>query len=363
MARTEPAEHNDCSTAQPRAWEVLAAAARMTRHMERARLDRSLVSTLAELWGLNDIRLYQLVDGPSPVCRRIMALGNGTIVHHEHLTPQSDEPVSAIAGAEDALASRCVVMTAMDTTTAVLVFPVWDTHDQPVRLLHLSGPAVPLQRAETLIQSLLDLYENHLNLIDDSERDTLTGLRNRRTFDHLLANLLSGRSPVDQPPTGFRRSTKPPADAENWLAVLDIDNFKAINDRYGHLFGDEVLILVANLMQKCFRAHDPLFRFGGEEFVIVLCGVDRSGASKAVERFRLSLENQNFPQVGQITISTGYTQINEGQLSSEVLNRADAALYYAKDNGRNRSCCYEDLVEEQQIEPLQRSSGSGFELF
>jgi diguanylate cyclase (GGDEF)-like protein len=363
MARTQPAEHGNCSTLLPGAWEVLAGAARMTRHMERARLDQALVSTLAELWQPNEIRLYQTVAGPAPVCRQIMTLCGGTIVHQEHVTPENDERLDAIAGAEDALASRCVVMTAADDTTAALLLPVCNTHDQPVRLLQLSGPADRLQRAEPLIRSLLDLYENHLNLIDDSERDTLTGLRNRRTFDHLLANLLSGQAPVDQSPTGFRRSTNPPAEAENWLAVLDIDNFKAINDRFGHLFGDEVLILVANLMQKCFRAHDPLFRFGGEEFVIVLCGVDRSGASKAVERFRVSLENQQFPQVGQITISTGYTTISEGQLSSEVLNRADAALYYAKENGRNRSCCYEALVEEDHIAPLQRSIGSGFELF
>jgi len=116
-------------------------------------------------------------------------------------------------------------------------------------------------------------------------------------------------------------------------------------------------------MQKSFRALDPLFRFGGEEFVVVLCGVDQAGAHAAVERFRANLEAQNFPQVGRITISSGYTEIAEGELSSEVLNRADAALYYAKQHGRNRTCCYEALVEDGAISPLCRSTAGAVELF
>jgi diguanylate cyclase (GGDEF)-like protein len=247
--------------------------------------------------------------------------------------------------------------------TYSLTFPIWNKNRQPVRLLKLDAPCVPLHQAERSMQALLDLYQNHLNLIEDSELDALTGLRNRRTFDHLLLNLLAGNAAVEQAPAGFRRLVREDATDGNWLAVLDIDRFKLINDRYGHLFGDEVLILIANLMNKSFRAHDPLFRFGGEEFVIVLCGVEEAGANTALERFRGRLESQRFPQVGQITISTGFTQIREGELTSEVLNRADAALYYAKAHGRNRTCCFERLVEDGLLSPLQRSAGSGFELF
>jgi len=363
MPRTDSRPRDSYPAAQPQAWEVLAAAARITRHVERARVDIELVSAIADLWRVQDVRLYQLTQPPAGKCRQIIALLDGNIVHHENLTPEHDEPVNRVSGADAALTRRQLVLEPIDGGVAALAVPVWDKHEQPVRLVHLTGLEAHLQRGEHALQALLDLYENHLNLIEDSERDTLTGLRNRRTFDHLLANLLTGRTHVEPSPSGFRRVTRSRDDGENWLAVLDIDSFKSINDRFGHLFGDEVLILVANLMQKCFRSHDPLFRFGGEEFVIVLCGVDRNGAEKAVERFRRSLETQNFPQVGQITISTGFTRIHEGQLSSEVLNQADAALYYAKENGRNRSCCYEQLVEDQLIRPLKRSGGSGFELF
>src|SRR3546814_19890916 len=82
-----------------------------------------------------------------------------------------------------------------------------------------------------------------------------------------------------------------------WLAVADIDHFKRINDTLGHLYGDEVLLLLAQVMKRSFRHDDLLFRFGGEEFVIVISAPDRGSANIAFDKFRRNVETFTFPQV------------------------------------------------------------------
>ena len=98
----------------------------------------------------------------------------------------------------------------------------------------------------------------------------------------------------------------------HWLAVSDIDFFKRVNDDFGHLYGDEVLLLMANIMRETFRGTDILFRFGGEEFVIVLRSTNQQGAHQALERFRITVEEYDFPQVGNVTISIGYIESGGG---------------------------------------------------
>jgi diguanylate cyclase (GGDEF)-like protein len=336
--------------------ELLDAAAAITARTERCAVDAALLTALARLWQPDRARLYRLVDGDAPACEPCAEWSDDGARAFDGACRAAPLPLGCVPGGGRAVAQGAPVVTPAPHGRAVLTFPIRDRHRQPARLLELSGRAGLAEQAAA-VQRLLALYENHLNLIDDSERDTLTGLRNRRTFDRLLIDLVAAAA--GEP--GFRR--RPRVAASSWLAVLDIDRFKSINDRYGHLFGDEVLILVANLMRSSFRATDHLFRFGGEEFVVVLPGIDEPGAGAALDRFRRHLAAQRFPQVGQVTVSAGYTRVAPGALPSEVLNRADAALYYAKGRGRNRCCGYETLVATGAIAPLPHATSQGFELF
>jgi diguanylate cyclase (GGDEF)-like protein len=141
----------------------------------------------------------------------------------------------------------------------------------------------------------------------------------------------------------------------NWLAVADIDHFKQVNDTYGHIIGDEVLLLVAQLMRQSFRLGDQLFRFGGEEFVTVLQPVTQDDAQMVLDRFRHNLKNYEFPIVGRVTISIGFTQIHPIDTPTELVGRADQALYFAKQNGRDRVVSYEFLratgeLADQQVD-------------
>ena len=204
-----------------------------------------------------------------------------------------------------------------------------------------------------MINGVLKLLGNHLAILDYGERDTLTGLLNRRTFDQSFGRIVERNRIV-----GHEGGAGRPA----WFGIADIDLFKSINDRYGHLFGDDVLLLVARLMRQTFRDSDQLFRFGGEEFVIVLEGMQAEAAEAALERLRRRIAEYSFPQVGQVTISIGYTRIGPADPPVTCFDRADAALYYAKQHGRNQVRCHEALISGGQLEKRPESAAD-VELF
>jgi len=195
-----------------------------------------------------------------------------------------------------------------------------------------------------MVTGIVSVYRNFQNLLDYSERDSLTGLLNRKTFDDQLARMLLA-SESDASNTGQAERRQPNGEEKQWLAVVDVDHFKSVNDRFGHLYGDEVLILIANLLQSSFRAQDRVFRFGGEEFVVLLRSTDLDNARRIIERFRADVEHHDFPQVGQVTVSIGFTSVSAADSPVVTLGHADQALYYAKAHGRNRVCHYEELVE------------------
>ncbi len=188
-----------------------------------------------------------------------------------------------------------------------------------------------------LVQAVLRILRNHLRVLDYCERDTLTGLRNRRTFETMFAKRQGFRRRAGDPKAGMRA---------HWVGIVDVDRFKAINDSFGHLFGDEVLLLVARRMQETFRQSESLFRFGGEEFLVILDDADESGAMTAFERFRTAIERHRFPQIEQVTVSIGFTRIDSHDIPASAIDRADSALYFAKENGRNRALAYEALLRE-----------------
>ena len=134
--------------------------------------------------------------------------------------------------------------------------------------------------------------------------------------------------------------------------MIDIDHFKQVNDRFGHLFGDEVLILVANLLRTAFGTQHRIFRFGGEEFVVLMPPMRREATQAALEAFRETVARHAFPQVGSVTVSIGFAC---AKLCApiEILGQADQALYFAKEHGRNRVCQYEQLHADGQLHHAQ----------
>ncbi|HEY6512590.1 MAG TPA: GGDEF domain-containing protein [Burkholderiaceae bacterium] len=230
-------------------------------------------------------------------------------------------------------------------TTHITCFPLLTDLDAVGVLEIESRTDLDAEQLRT-VSSMLRVYRNVQGLLDYSERDMLTGLLNRKTFDDAFYKT-TAVSAQGQAPSEARRAAR--CDVRAYLGIIDIDHFKLVNDRHGHLIGDEVLLLLSRLMRACFRFHDRLYRFGGEEFVVLLrCGSD-GHAMRAFERLRAATEAYAFPQVGCITVSIGFTDVRMGDNPSMAFERADKAVYWAKANGRNRVAEHAALVARGEL--------------
>jgi diguanylate cyclase (GGDEF)-like protein len=157
--------------------------------------------------------------------------------------------------------------------------------------------------------------------------DPLTGLCNRSNMMHQLQREISLS----------RRENRPMS-----LVIVDIDHFKNINDRFGHLSGDQVIRCVAQHLRDSLRDFDLIFRYGGEEFVLVLSGADAACAGSIAERLRAAVADHTCLLEGggkvSPTISLGVSQLRDDEDPTALFARADAAMYQAKTHGRNAVC-------------------------
>ena len=238
-------------------------------------------------------------------------------------------------------------------------FPIVQ-QQSPLACVEISAQRPIPGRLLLLIRGMLNLYRNYLSLLEYSQIDTLTGLLNRKTFEDSLNKLLAAPRGVPAEASAPQAERRADMSKEDWLAMIDIDHFKQVNDRFGHVFGDEVLILMADLMREIFRRNDKLFRFGGEEFVVILRHTPQPNAIKVMERFRKMVQESNFPRIGKLSVSIGLTRVHAEDTATMLLGRADEALYHAKRNGRNRLSFYEALAEDGLVRLLGSRGEFGF---
>lgn len=155
-------------------------------------------------------------------------------------------------------------------------------------------------------------------------QDGLTGLQNRRAFR-----------------VSFKRAKSRQLRHKTPLSVilLDIDHFKRVNDTYGHQVGDDILVALSAVLMRGLRGTDEVFRWGGEEFMMLLQETDLKGAVEVAERLRVAIESENLLEKSTITSSFGVTEILPEEGEDVAYPRADEALYVAKRDGRNRVEC------------------------
>jgi diguanylate cyclase (GGDEF)-like protein len=150
--------------------------------------------------------------------------------------------------------------------------------------------------------------------------DTLTGLYNRNKLDALLvkeSKLVQRGSPTFS------------------VILLDIDHFKLINDKHGHLMGDQVLRQFARSIKRNVRETDLVGRWGGEEFMVICANTSLIGAETLAEMLRATIERSTYPEHIHVTSSFGVAEYAPGESLDELIKRADDCLYLAKDSGRN----------------------------
>lgn len=156
----------------------------------------------------------------------------------------------------------------------------------------------------------------------EARTDSLTGVANRRALEEEVLRDLD-RGVQGEPSIA--------------IILLDVDRFKRVNDQFGHAVGDDVLVRIAQILEREVRTGDVVGRWGGEEFVILLRRTDRANAQVLAERLRGTIADSLFPGVGRMTVSMGVSAARSDDDVTDLLRRADRALYEAKTHGRNRS--------------------------
>ena len=196
-----------------------------------------------------------------------------------------------------------------------------DNRQMQDKLLNVSGQ---LEESRSRIQQL---QSNLARAEEVGQRDTVTGIGNRRFFDLALAEEIANARASSQ---------------ELCVALGDLDNFKRVNDSFGHLVGDRVLRLFADVLVKSVKGQDKVARFGGEEFALVFPNTRLEDAATVVEHIRKTLEAKKWvvessgQRIGAVTVSFGVGRLCPTDSAADLLRRVDARLYEAKSAGRNR---------------------------
>jgi diguanylate cyclase (GGDEF)-like protein len=334
--------------------------AHLTGFRDREVMDTTLVSAIRDLLRPRMVAIYRLVgdeDSRHWLTRARLAAGDAA-PHADPLwvdvesLPRMDRYPQRLA----ALQQDDPVVTVGESVQTVFALT---TDREVVGVVEIETVVVINPEHLRLVGSILRIYRNFQALLDYSERDTLTGLLNRKTYDEAFYKVMaSGLPMVGDLGTGRRGDMRP---QHHYIGVIDIDHFKRVNDNHGHLIGDEVLLLLSRLMRSSFRFYDKLYRFGGEEFVVLMRCNSAADAIVALERLRANVQGYSFPQAGNITVSVGFTEVQQGDTPSGAFERADKAVYWAKAHGRNRVCNHADLLAIG--EATDQSKSGDVELF
>jgi diguanylate cyclase (GGDEF)-like protein len=184
--------------------------------------------------------------------------------------------------------------------------------------------------------SMLELQDAQRQLAHQANHDDLTGLPNRRLFEERVGRAIDDAAPA-------------------CVVLIDLDDFKTINDRLGHVLGDALLVIVGRRLQSCVRPDDTVARFGGDEFALLLRDVSAADATGVLERVGTALEQP--VSVGGhdllVQSSIGVADATPGADPTELLRRADLAMYAAKERGKGRHARYEPSLDHQAANDAQ----------
>ena len=191
-----------------------------------------------------------------------------------------------------------------------------------------------LERDLTHASQKIDKLQSSIESItEDAKTDFLTKLNNRRYFDSTITQLITAAT-TEQTPL--------------CMVVADIDHFKVFNDKWGHPVGDQVLKLVADVLQENVKGQDLLSRYGGEEFALALPNTSLQDAMKVADNIRVAvtkrklINRSNSQSLGRVSLSFGVAELRDDWPAETLYKAADSALYEAKENGRNRVECWSD---------------------
>lgn len=226
-------------------------------------------------------------------------------------------------------------------------FPATGFHTKSFDYMQQSCTLTPIREEngeiEHIVITIQDVTESvylERSLKMMTQQDSLTGIHNRRYLDKRL----------EEEMTHYRRKNRVFS-----LLMIDIDNFKLVNDNYGHQFGDIILKNIADISSSVIRGSDILARYGGEEFCVILPDTNKKGAYSFAERLRILVEEQKTlyekKESVTVTISIGIAETTKSiETHEELLDQADTALYASKADGKNKVTVFSPMIRKNQAE-------------
>ncbi|MGS0534774.1 GGDEF domain-containing protein [Pseudoalteromonas sp. SaAl2] len=312
----------------------------ITQQEEESDLDRALLTAIIELPAIKKFALY--------INKYSGSDGSLVLVNQDSLLERLDSQELTTILNKVAKNKECISSGSGHYTSYIPAYYLGEV----IGVLHVESEHELPERSFMLAVHVLNVYANQLALIHRSRLDPLTELLNRQTFDKKVIEIISGDT--------FITSSGASEKLSYWfLALLDIDHFKHVNDNFGHVIGDEVILLVARLLKDSFRIDDIIFRYGGEEFAVLFQASDEHEALNILDRVRCNVAEYPFPQINNLTISAGFLALSEVDMVSVLVHKADLALYHSKNNGRNQVTAYNELEIEQESDV----DDDGIELF
>jgi len=298
---------------------LLSSVALITEQRQLQCLAQSLIDTIVQTMGL----------------QRVAVVNIGAMAHFPAVISSADFALSELPTCiKTCVASgQAVVESYGDLQRLALPISI---NDKVMKVL-LVEQSQWSEQQQTMLRAFARIYENFARVVIESQTDGLTGLLNRKAFDYKLYRLFNDLPAADEV-------------RQHWLLTFDIDFFKRINDSLGHLYGDEILLTVATAMLQSFDADDPMFRFGGDEFVILLANQSRGQVEHSIHAFTELLRSKGSERTGNLTLSLGCAALSRQDDPMSVMMKADRALYYAKEHGRDRAIFYADLQQRGEAD-------------
>ena len=341
---------------------------KLTDHRERDLLELTLAKALIDLLPLQRVVIASVLsqEGVSRWLQvaTLDARGGGSVTDPLRVDFQS---LPALEDERDRLRSiqtgeRLEVALAGDAGPRISYVPMFEpsrSEELGVLEIHASKTLNPAE-LET-IGLLLQVFRNMHSLLAYSDRDGLTGLLNRKALDASFYSAVleeldegmgaqSGLRGAQVKPGQERRHRVPP---NYWLGTIRVDQFKAIAEKEGPLIAEELLLLVARILNNSFRTYDRIYRLGGEQFAVLMHCPDEALVLLAFERFRANMDKFNFPQVGHATACGGFTRLGADDSPGTALERSEHAVAYGRQQGGNQVFSYGELVGKGLLVPGQ----------
>lgn len=301
---------------------------------------------LAEAWGFPDtlsvpIRYHhqpkQLADASDDIVTKTRVLHLATQFVTFFKQPEDVRRASALQFYADAYGyadkldiDSCLNEVNQQVADVLPIFDITDFNRETYQALIEQAREALVSVSYDHIQQLIEQEQQIEDLKENISKDSMTSLYNHRAFHQILRQEIQRTARYGKPVS---------------ILIADLDNFKQINDSHGHLVGDKVIKLVAEILRSSARETDYIARYGGEEFSIICTETGIDGAFKLAERLRQSIADSRLIHDGvsiQVTVSIGIVSVENGEeiTEEELIHRADQALYCAKKRGKNTCCSH-----------------------